>query len=160
MKISIIAAVGKNRELGKDNKLIWRISSDLKRLKTLTTGHSIIMGRKTYESIGRALPNRTNIVISSDASLKIEGVEVVHSIDEAIDVAKKSPGSDEIFIFGGARVFEQAIDRANKLYLTVIDAEDPDADAFFPDYSQFGKVVKRESGEENGLKFEYLDLER
>ena len=158
MKISIIAAIGKNRELGEGNKLIWKISSDLKRLKELTSGHAIIMGRKTFESIGHILPNRTNIIITRDPDLKIDGAEVVNSLDEAIDLAKKAPGVDEVFIFGGAQIFEQAIGRTDKLYLTKIDAENPRADAFFPDYSAFTKVIKRESGEENGLKFEYLDL--
>ncbi|OGH12149.1 MAG: diacylglycerol kinase [Candidatus Levybacteria bacterium RIFCSPHIGHO2_01_FULL_40_10] len=160
MKISIIAAIGKNRELGAGNKLIWHISSDLKRLKELTTGHPIIMGRKTYESIGRLLPNRTNIIITRDANYKVEGAIVVHSLDKAFASAKESVGSDEIFIFGGAQIFEQAIGEADRLYLTLIDAENKNADAFFPKYSEFKKVIKQENGEENGLKFEYLTLER
>ena len=121
MKISIIAAIGKNRELGAGNKLIWHISSDLKRLKELTTGHPIIMGRKTYESIGRLLPNRTNIIITRDANYKVEGAIVVHSLDKAFASAKESVGSDEIFIFGGAQIFEQAIGASEEILGQITD---------------------------------------
>ena len=160
MKISMIAALGKNRELGEGNKLIWKIPSDLKRFQDLTSGHPIIMGRKTYESIGRLLPNRTNIIITRDLSNKIEGAIVVNSIQDAFEKAKNEPGSDEVFIIGGAQIYTLGMPFANKLYLTKIAAVAPAADAFFPDYSEFKKVIHREAQEENGLKFEYLNLER
>jgi len=156
----MIAALGKNRELGKGNKLIWKIPSDLARFREITRGHPVIMGRKTYESIGRLLPNRTNIIITHDSNYKGEGAIVSNSIEEAIDKSKTEPGSNEIFIIGGAQIYSSAIQYADKLYLTKINAEDLAADAFFPDYSEFKKVVHREAREENGLKFEYLDLER
>ncbi|MBI4091619.1 MAG: dihydrofolate reductase [Candidatus Levybacteria bacterium] len=160
MKISMIAALGENRELGKSNKLIWKIPSDLARFRKLTSGHPIIMGRKTYESIGRLLPNRTNIIVSRDTDFKVEGAIVVSSIEQAIDKAKVEPGSNEIFIIGGAQIYNSAIQYADKLYLTKINAEDLAADAFFPDYSEFKKVFHREAREEDGMEYEFLDIER
>lgn len=160
MKISMIAAIGRNRELGKNNQLIWRISSDLKRLRNLTMGHPIIMGRKTFESIGRVLPGRTNIIVTRDPSFQMEGAQVAESVEDALKQAEQSEGGSEVFVLGGAQIFNQLIDRADKLYLTVIDAGDKNADVFFPDYSRFTKVVRREKNEENGLKFEYIDLEK
>ena len=160
MKVSMVAAIGKNRELGKNNKLIWHIPSDVVRFRKLTSGHPIIMGRKTHESIGRLLPNRTNIIITRDPNYKVEGAIVVSSMEDAIEKAKNEQGSGEIFIMGGAQIYTLGMPFANKLYLTKIDAEEPAADAFFPTYLEFRKIIKRESSEENGLKFEYLDLER
>ena len=137
--ISIIAVIGKNRELGKDNKLLWHIPGDLPRFRTITTGHPVIMGRKTFESIGHPLPDRTNIIVSSH-----EFPNSVKSLDEAIVLAKTSPGSEEIFIIGGGSIFKQAMNLADRLYLTVVDLEAPDADTFFPDYSRFSHVVSEE----------------
>lgn len=114
-------------------------------------GHPVIMGRKTFESIGRTLPERANIVISRQGP--------VRSLDEAIEKAKKSPGNEEIFIIGGGQIFAQAIDQADRLYLTVVDASAP-ADTFFPDYSQFSKVVLNEPHESHGFRFIYLTLEK
>ncbi len=176
----MIAAIGRNRELGEGNKLIWNIPSDLQRFREITRGHPVIMGRKTYESIGRLLPDRTNIIITRDENYKVDGALVANSIEDALDKAKKAEGSrlrasfaevatkaeqgsgepKEVFIIGGGQIYALGLPYANKLYLTRIDADAPAADAFFPDYSDFKKVIKRESGEENGLKFEYIDLER
>lgn len=157
-RISIIAAVGKNRELGKGNDLIWRISADLKRVKELTTGHPLIMGRKTYDSIGHPLPNRTNIVITR-SQICIEGCLVVDSFTKAIEAAK-AIDSEEIFIFGGASIYVEALPLTNRLYLTIIDAEDKDADAFFPDYSEFKKVIVEESHPEHNPPYTWITLER
>lgn len=157
-KISIIAAIGKNRELGKDNKLLWHIPDDLPRFKKLTTGHPIVMGRKTFESIGRPLPNRTNIVVTRDSSYDVEGVVVVHSIEKAIEEAKKKD-KEEIFVIGGGQIYEQALPFADRLYLTIVDAQ-AEADTYFPDYSEFKKIVSEEYKEENGLKFKYVTLEK
>ncbi len=144
VRVSAIAAIGKNREIGKNNDLIWRISSDLKRVKSLTTGHTIIMGRKTYESIGRPLPNRINIVVSESVT-EIEGCVVCASLDEALGVAIGLERT-EVFIFGGARVYTEALPHVDRLYLTMIDAEDLDADVFFPEYERdFTHVISRES---------------
>jgi len=157
--ISAIAAVGKNRELGKNGELIWRIRPDLKRMKELTTGHVLIMGRKTYESIGRPLPNRTNIVVTRDTEYRAEGCAVTHSLEEALKEAYRVE-KEEIFIFGGAELYKEALPITERLYLTIIDDEDTEADTFFPDYSEFSKVIKKEKGDQDGLTFEWLTLER
>jgi dihydrofolate reductase len=149
--LSIIAVIGKNRELGKDNHLLWNLPGDLKRFREITKGHPVIMGRKTSESIGHPLPNRTNIVISSHSS--------VSSLDAALTKAKFSPGSEEIFVIGGGSVYAQAIDRADRLYLTVVEAASPAADTFFPDYSRFTKVLEESAHEENGIRYTYRTLE-
>jgi dihydrofolate reductase len=156
MKINLIAALSENRVIGKDNKLLWNIPSDLKRFRQLTSGHPIIMGRKTYESIGRLLPNRTNIIITRDQDYKVEGAVITHSLDEAL---RQAQGDDEIFVIGGGQIFEQAISLADKLYLTIVKGNF-EGDAFFPDYSAFTKEVLREDGEENGYEFTFLDLEK
>lgn len=156
MKVSIVAAIASgNRALGKDNKLIYKIPEDLERFKNLTSGHTIIMGRKTFESIGRPLPNRTNIVISSDPNYKAEGITVVHSLDEALGQLQ-----GEIFIIGGGQVYQEAIGIADKLYLTVVEGN-PEADTFFPDYSEFKKVIwQSEELQSDGFKYKFLELER
>lgn len=156
--LSIIAIIGKNRELGRDNKLIWNIHEDLARFRKITAGHPVIMGRKTFESIGRPLPNRINIVITSDRYVRMGGAEVVGSLDEAIERAAKSPGSDEIFVIGGGTVYAQAINRADRLYLTIVDAT-AEADTFFPDYSRFTKVISKESHKSGEYQFDYMTLE-
>ena len=157
-QINIIVAVGKKLVIGKDNKLIWRISDDLKRFKTLTTGHPIIMGRRTFESIGKPLPNRTNIVITRNKDLKMEGCVVCNSLEEAVEKALEK--DSQIFVIGGQEIFNQAIKIANRIYLTLIDAEE-DGDAFFPDYSDFKKIVSTEEHETSeGLKYKYLVLEK
>ncbi|HVZ67581.1 MAG TPA: dihydrofolate reductase [Patescibacteria group bacterium] len=158
--ISIIAAIGINRELGYGNDLIWRISTDLKRLKDLTMGHPIVMGRKTYESIGRVLPGRTNIIITRDPNYKVDGGVIASSVEDSIEKAKNSPGADEIFIFGGAQIFEQLLPIVDRLYLTKINSAAPMADVFFPDYSAFTKNTFSEKHEEDGLEYEYVTLER
>lgn len=152
--LSLIAVIGKNRELGKDNDLIWNIPSDLKRFREITRGHPVIMGRKTFESIGHPLPNRKNIVISRNFSHP--GVTVVSSLDAAIAAA----GEGEIFVIGGASIYAQAIARADRLYLTLVEKTAPDADAFFPDYSRFTKIISEEPHEENGIRFTYRTLEK
>lgn len=157
-KLSIIAVIGKNRELGKDNRLLWNLPDDLKRFRALTKGHPVIMGRKTFQSIGHPLPDRDNIVLSSDWSFSPEGV-VVRTLDEALEHAKKSPGSEEIFIIGGGSVYAQVIDRADRIYLTVVDAT-ADADTFFPDYSRFTRVISQETHSDNGYRYTYFVLEK
>ena len=158
VKVSLIAAIAKNNALGKDNKLIVRISADMKRFKALTSGHAIIMGRKTFESIGRPLPNRTNIVVTRDKGFKADGCEVVHSVEEAVEVAKKVEDI-EIFIIGGGQIYKQSITFADKLYLTIVEGE-PEADTYFPDYAEFKKIILEESHETDGLKYKFLELEK
>lgn len=159
-KISLIAAIASgNRALGKDNKLIYQIPEDLERFKKLTTGHVVLMGRKTFESIGRALPNRMNIVVTSHPEeLQGKGIFPVLNLREAFYLAEDKE-KNEIFVIGGANIYEQTIGRANKLYLTVVEGN-PDADAYFPDYSDFRNVVYEKTGEFDILKYKFLDLER
>jgi dihydrofolate reductase len=163
--LSIIAVIGKNRELGKDNDLIWHLPADLKRFRDITRGHPVIMGRKTFESIGRPLPNRTNIIISSHSpnalnTLNSPNCFFVSSLDDAIRNAQLSPGSEEIFVIGGGSVYAQAIDKVDSLYLTVVDAVAAQADTFFPDYSRFTKVIEESAHEENGIHYTYRTLEK
>lgn len=168
--ISIIAAIGKNRELGKNNALLWHIPGELPRFKKITTGHPIIMGRKTFESIGRILPNRTNVIITRDREgflqmanskwqMDPKQLIVVSSLEQAIEEAKKAEGNDEIFIIGGGQIFEQALPLTDKLYLTLVD-QAFDADTFFPDYSMFTKVVEKEDHESEEFKYSFLTLEQ
>jgi dihydrofolate reductase len=160
-RISVIAAIGKNRELGKDNQLLWPIPDDLKRFRAVTTGHPIIMGRKTFESIGKPLPNRKNIVVTRDPDWNFSSEEVIKvaSMYDAV-VRAKALDPNEIFIIGGAQIYEEGIKFASKLYLTVIDAE-AEADVHFPEYEGlFTKKVFEELREWNGLKYTWVDLER
>jgi dihydrofolate reductase len=158
--ISAIAAIGQNRELGRNNELIWRIPDDLKRLKALTTSHPIIMGRKTYESIGRPLPNRTNIVISRNPNFAAPGCTVVDSLEAALTAAR-SIDQEEIFIFGGAAIYELAWPLITKLYLTIIDAREPAADAFFPVYEpDFAELARETSHTDTGLRYDWVTLVR
>lgn len=150
--------MGENRAIGKENKLIWKISEDLKRFKSLTTGHPIIMGRKTFDSIGKPLPNRTNIVVTRNADFKAEGCVICTSLEEAVESGFAK--DDQIFIIGGQEIYSQAIKIANKLFITLIEAES-NADAFFPDYSDFKKVISTEENKTpEGLKYKYIVLER
>lgn len=153
MAISIIAAVGKNLELGKGNDLIWHFREDMKFFKKMTTSNTVIMGRKTFESLPKALPNRRNIVISSNDSYDAPGCEVVTSVEDALKLA----GEDNIFIIGGGRIYEQLLPLADNLYLTEIDAECKDADTYFPafnkaDYSR--KVIS--AYDVDGTHFEHI----
>ena len=126
--ITIIAAIGKNGELGKDNDLIWHLPNDLQRFKKITAGHHIIMGRKTFESLGKPLPNRTTIIITRNPDYKIDNCIVVNSLDAALKVASADPNP---YILGGAEIYSQAIEIAETLDLTLVDANF-EADAFFP----------------------------
>lgn len=139
--LTIIAAVGTHNELGKDNQLIWHLSDDLKHFKNLTKGHHIIMGRKTFESMPKALPNRTNIVITRQKDYQLDGAQVVHSIAEAIDIAKNDA---QPFIIGGGEIYEQALTLADRIELTRVHASF-DADTFFPEINpDMWKEVWRE----------------
>lgn len=160
-KVSIIVAVaGSKRVIGKAGGMPWHIPEELKRFKEITLGHPIIMGRRTYESIGKVLPGRTNIVITRDQSYLEEGIIVVHSLEEALRFAQNQSGNDEVFVIGGGEIYRQALPLADKLYLTVIDRE-IEGDTFFPDYSEFKKVVwQSEEQQSDGFKYRFLELER
>ncbi|MSU73574.1 dihydrofolate reductase [Candidatus Kaiserbacteria bacterium] len=163
-KVCAVVAIGKNRGLGKEGKLLWHIPDDLKRFKELTLGHPIIMGRKTFESIlgytkGKLLPGRTNIVVTRDASWQYEGVIVTSSLEEAIAKGRELD-EKEVHIGGGAQIYEQALPYIDKLYLTLIDDE-KEADSFFPPYADtFTKKVFEEKREWNGLRYRWVDVER
>lgn len=129
--ISIIAAIGKNNELGKKNQLLWNLPADMKHFKETTTGHTVIMGQKTYESIGKALPNRRNIVLTREKDFKAEGVEISDSLEKTI--ASFQDSDEEVFIIGGGQIYKQSFDLADKLYITHVDMTDEDADTFFPE---------------------------
>ena len=182
--ISMIAAIGEgNRVLGKDNKLLWRIPEDSKFFRETTKGHPVIMGRKTYESMGRPLPHRTNIVVTRDDGFKPDGVRVVHSIEEGIEVANQqysvSSGmyytdenkdirntkyliqntENEVFIIGGGQIYTEALPLADRLYLTIVH-QHFDGDAFFPAFPAFSKIIfKRDSNDEN-YSYTFLVLEK
>ncbi len=127
--ITIVVAMGLNNQIGNDNQLLWHLPKDLKHFKEITSGHPIIMGRKTYESIGKPLPNRTNIVVSRKTDWFQEGILIVGSIKEAIKFAKKI--DENIFILGGGNIYEQTINIVDKLEVTLVKADLP-ADTFFP----------------------------
>jgi dihydrofolate reductase len=133
MNISIIAAIGKNRELGFQNRLQWHIPADLKRLKNITTGHTVIMGRRTFESIGnRPLPNRQNIIITHQSDFQASNYRVAHSVSEVLQMTDTS---EEVFIMGGARIYEQFLPYTQKMYLTRIHYNYI-ADTFFPEFNE------------------------
>ena len=131
--ISLIAAIGKNNELGKDNDLIWRLPSDQKYFREITSGHTVISGRKNFEAMGRPLANRRNIIITRDQNYKKEGIEVAHSLEEALSLAKKTNADKEIFVIGGGEIYKQSMPIADKLYITHIDADEKEANVFFPE---------------------------
>ena len=161
--ISIVVAIDKNRAIGHGNQLLWHIPDDLKRFKALTMGHPVIMGRKTFESIisylKKPLPGRTNIIITRDPNWSYEGVVRASSIEEGIAKGKEID-QQEVFIGGGAQIYEQAFPYTTKLYLTLIDDEKP-GDTVFPPYEHlFTKKVFEEDREHNRLKYKWIDLER
>lgn len=161
MKISLIAVIGKNRELGRGNQLIFQIPEDMKFFREKTKGHVVIMGRKTYESIGHPLPNRTNIIITRDSRYMIHdpSVRVVNSIDEALEYGK-SVEKSEVFVIGGAQIYQLAIPFADKIYLTVVNEIVKDADAFFPDYTEFKKVLFERPSRDKNYSYTFVDLVR
>lgn len=156
MSLKLIAAIGKNRELGKDNSLMWNLPGDMRFFRTATQGSAVIMGRKTYESIGRPLPKRKNIVISRNTELKIDGVQVVQTLNEAIAAAE-----GDAYIIGGASIYAAALPIADELILTEIDNDYPDADVFFPkfDSSLYTRRIIAE-GEDGGTKYTHVSYIR
>ncbi len=156
--ISIIACIGKNRELGYNNDLIWKIPEDLKYFKSVTSGHVVIMGQRTYESIGRALPERTNIVLSDKADFAPSDAIVARSMDDALSKANEYE-EVEIFFIGGAYVYSQAIEFADRLYLTLVD-DSAHADSFFPKYDEYVELEKVDQGSYKGIKYKFIVLEK
>lgn len=159
-KISMIAAVARgSRAIGKNNSLLWHIPEDFKHFKDLTSGHAIVMGENTFRSIGKALPNRTNIVVSNHPEFTAPGCLITQSIDEALAMARKCEAK-EIFICGGASIYTQFLPLADRLYLTLVDGEF-DADTYFPEYEkEFTKIVSEEQRHNGEYQFSFVVLER
>jgi dihydrofolate reductase len=158
--VSIIAAVAENGVIGIHNSLPWRLPADLRRVKALTTGHHIIMGRKNYESLGKPLPNRVNVVVTRNRSYHAPGCTVVHSLADGLTAAR---GDTEAFIFGGAELYAQALDIADRMYLTLVHAEVP-GDTFFPQFDRSKWIetesVRYEADAHHAYPFSFVKLER
>lgn len=159
MITSIIVAISENHVIGKDNKLLWHLPKDLKHFKEITTGHTVIMGRKTYDSVGKPLPKRRNIIVTRQ-TVTIEGCETVNSIEAALALCKDE---SEVFIVGGAEIYKQALKLTDRIYLTII-YKNFDGDSFFPeiDLNEW-KEVSRENFEpdaKNLIPFSFITLER
>ena len=141
--------------IGNENRLIWKIPADMRRFREITAGKSVLMGRKTFESIGRPLPKRKNIIITRDKNFKAEGCIVVHALDGAL----KAAGDGEIMIIGGAQIYSEFLPRAHRMYLTLIDKEF-EGDAYFPEYDKNEwKIIHKEDHEDGGLRYSFVDLE-
>lgn len=159
-RIALIAAVAQNRVIGRDNTLPWRLRDDLRRFKALTLGLPVVMGRKTWDSLGRPLPGRRNIVITRQVGLKLEGAEVVHSLDEALAACGEV---ERVFIIGGAQLYAEALPRADELWLTEVKA-DVDGDTVFPEWRDQGFTeLRRESRLADAAHdhdFDWVDYQR
>ncbi len=172
MILSIISAIANNNEIGRKNELLWDLPIDMKHFKETTSGHTVIMGQKTFESLGttdgvlgRPLPNRRNIVITLDKEFKRNDCEVVYSIDELESRLKETMEDDEeAFIIGGGQIYKLFIDKADRLYITHVDAEFPNADTFFPtidmDKWKVVKEDKHEKDEKNIYNVNFVTYER
>jgi dihydrofolate reductase len=163
MRVSLIAALSTNNVIGRDNDLPWRQSTDLKRLKALTMGHHMLMGRRTWDSVGKPLPGRTIVVITRREDFAVPGITVVHSLEDAIRIAEQG-NDDEAFIAGGAEIFAQSIHRADRMYLTRIHA-DLEGDTFFPDFDDVSEwhlidSEHLEADEKNEYPYSFLTYDR
>ncbi len=166
MKLSLIVAMAQNRTIGVDNKLPWHLPEDLKYFRRITMGKPIIMGRKTHESIGKALPGRTNIVVTRQQGLKFEGCEIVSNLDDAIGLAEQIGlinGMDEAVVIGGAELYALALPLTDRIYLTEVQAE-VQGDAFFPevDWSEWQEMVREDFKAKgpNPYDYSFLVLDR
>jgi dihydrofolate reductase len=163
MKLSLMAALSTSNVIGRNNDVPWRLSTDLKRLKAMTMGHHVIMGRKTYESVGKPLPGRTNVVITRQEGYAPEGVTVVHSLEDAVRVAAQA-GESEAFILGGAEIYAQAMHRADRMYLTRVHAE-VEGDTWFPEFDDVSEwrltdAEHFDADDKNEHPFSFLTYER
>lgn len=157
-KLSTIVAIANNRVIGINNTLPWHLPEDLKRFRALTMGHHIIMGRKTYDSLGRLLPGRTTVIVTRNNDYKVEGALIANSLQEAIALCK---GDDEAFLIGGAELYQDGLKLSNKLYITEI-ALDVEGDAYFPEYSSgdWLETSREAHVSEQGLAFNYVTYVR
>jgi len=163
MKIAMIAAMANNRVIGKDNQMPWHMPADLAHFKRTTLGKPVIMGRKTYESIGRALPGRLNIVITTDSHYQLADAVVVNTIEDALNQAQEQ-APDEVIIIGGGKIYSSLLTKADRLYLTLIDL-DTDGDTLFPDYQASGDWLLVEDqacepDEKNPHPYRFVTLDR
>ena len=162
MTLSLIVAMSQNRVIGNNNRLPWHLSEDLKRFKQITMGHPIVMGRKTFESIGKPLPGRENIILTRDKNFMAMGVTVMHDVEKLLSWAKIP--TQEVFVIGGAEIFKLVLPHAQKIYLTSIE-KDFDGDAFFPaiDFKKDFSVVEKTAmmfSQQDNLPYRFLTLER
>ncbi len=158
MSLSLIVALAKNRVIGLNNTLPWHLPEDLKRFRALTTGHHIIMGRKTYESLGRLLPDRTTVIVTRNPNYQVEGALIAHSLEEAMALCV---GDDEAFLIGGAELYQAGLNLAQKMYVTELDLEVA-GDAYFPafDLSQWQESARVAHTSAQGLPFSYISYHR
>lgn len=160
MRISLIVAMAENRVIGVDNRMPWHLSADLQRFRRITLGKPILMGRRTHQSIGRPLPGRQNIVLTSDSGFVAAGCEVVHSLEAALGAAN---GADELMVIGGASLYRELLPRADRLYLTLIHHVF-DGDTFFPevDWSEWRESARQEvmDDQTSGLHYSFIDYAR
>jgi dihydrofolate reductase len=157
MITSLIVAMDRQRGIGKDNRLPWRLSADMKRFRELTMGHHLIVGRKTYESIGQPLPGRQMIIVTRQSGFQAEGCLVAPSVDAALKLAR-ARGENEVFVIGGAELYAQTLALADRLYLTLVDAE-VEADVFFPEFEAsdwlMQEVIRQQADEKNQFPFTF-----
>lgn len=156
--ISIIVCIGKNRAIGRNNQLLWDIKEDMDHFRKITAGRTVIMGEKTFQSIGRPLPNRKNIVVTLDKDFQAEGVEIRNSLEEVLNEYKSS--EEEVFVIGGGIIYKLSLPMTDKLYLTIVDDAPEDADTFFPEYPDFKNIIKEEEMNNGKYKFKFLELTR
>lgn len=154
-----IAALSKNRAIGKDGDLPWHIPEDLKFFKEKTLNHCVIMGRKTFESLKKPLPNRTNVVVTKNPNWSAEGCEVFSSIDAALDFCKQKTPDKDIFIAGGGEIFKSTLNITDKLYLTLIDSEF-EGDAFYPEWQEKFKLTEKRAGQHKDLTYHFCVFHR
>ena len=160
MMVTMVVAIAENNAIGKNNQLLWHLPKDLKHFKTITSGHTVIMGRKTFDSVGKPLPNRRNIVVTRNRELSIGNVEVVNDLATALELCS---GEQEVFIVGGAEIYKQAMKDTGRIYLTVVHASF-EADTFFPEIDHdIWKVIASEShepDEKHAFGYTFSTLER
>lgn len=162
IRLAMIAAMSRNRVIGRDNALPWHISADLKHFKRTTLGKPVVMGRKTFESIGRPLPGRTNIVVTRQKDYRPDGVRVATSTASALALADEvaaADGADEVMVIGGEQLYRSLLPHAERLYLTEVDAE-VEGDAFFPELDSGWEAATEEFGEENDWRFRFVEYRR
>jgi dihydrofolate reductase len=158
--ISLIAALDDNNGIGKANGLPWKIPEDSTYFRTVTTGHPVIMGRKTYESMGRLLPNRQNFIVTREEGFSVDGAVVTHTLEEAVEQANKL-GDEEVFIIGGGQIYKEAIEKglADRLYITKIKG-DYGCEVFFPDYAEFKKIISQKESHDENYTYTFFILEK